>query len=154
MAPAVDTPIFWPIVVYFGAVLFVVGVMVGLSYVLGERHRENQTDFPFESGIKTTGDARGRLSAQFYLIAMLFVIFDLETMFIISWAVAFRELGWAGYIEILVFIVVLLVALVYLWRLGALDWGPATLRKRQELTEQEIRREQMLTEGKSAGDRV
>ena len=72
-----------------------------------------------------TGSARVRLSAKFYLLAMFFVIFDLETVFIFAWAVSAREVGWPGYLEILVFIGVLAVALVYLWRLGALDWETA-----------------------------
>jgi NADH-quinone oxidoreductase subunit A len=63
------------------------------------------------------------LTAKFYLVAMFFVIFDLEAVFVIAWALAARPLGWAGYIEILIFIGVLMAALVYLWRLGALDWG-------------------------------
>jgi NADH-quinone oxidoreductase subunit A len=64
-----------------------------------------------------------RLSAKFYLVAMFFVIFDLEAIFIFAWAVAGRALGWAGYWEILIFSGVLMAALIYLWRLGALDWG-------------------------------
>lgn len=104
--------------------------MLGLSYVLGERHKERETGDPYESGIKTTGSARLRFSAQFYLIAMFFVIFDLEAVFIIAWALGIRELGWAGYIEILIFIGILVAALVYLWRLGALDWGPKTRQRR------------------------
>jgi NADH-quinone oxidoreductase subunit A len=78
---------------------------------------------PYESGILPTGSARLRIDVKYYLVAMFFVIFDLETVFLFAWAVAFRELGWAGYIEALVFIVVLVVALVYLWKVGALDWG-------------------------------
>jgi NADH-quinone oxidoreductase subunit A len=64
------------------------------------------------------------LAAKFYLIAVFFVIFDVEAMFLFAWAIAFRELGWAGYIEAIIFIAVLGAALAYLWRLGALDWGP------------------------------
>jgi NADH-quinone oxidoreductase subunit A len=96
--------------------------MIGLSSLLGQRHRERDTGEIYESGIAVTGDARLRKSAHFYLVAMFFVIFDIETVFIVSWAVAWRELGWIGYIEIVIFIAVLLAALVYLWRIGALDW--------------------------------
>ena len=71
-----------------------------------------------------TGSARLRLRASYYLVAMLFVVFDLEAAFIYAWAVSVRQTGWAGYIEILVFVAVLAVGLVYLWRAGALDWGP------------------------------
>lgn len=129
MDPATNSSALWPLLVYFGAVLALVAAMLGLSYVLGERHQEPETDDPYESGILSTGTARLRLSAKFYLVAMFFVIFDLEAAFIIAWAIGVRELGWAGYIEILIFIGVLLAALVYLWRLGALDWGPRTLQE-------------------------
>lgn len=122
------TPI-WPFVVYVTAVFVLVGAMLALSYVLGERHKDHARNEPYESGIPTTGSARLRLSAKFYLVAMFFVIFDLEAVFIIAWAIGLMELGWAGYIEIAIFIGVLLAGLVYLWRLGALDWGPQTTRR-------------------------
>ncbi|MDQ2695696.1 MAG: NADH-quinone oxidoreductase subunit A [Pseudomonadota bacterium] len=103
--------------------------MLGLSYVLGQRHRQQATAEPFESGIVPLGYGRFRLSAKFYLVAVFFVIFDLEAVFVFAWAAAFREAGWAGYIEILIFIAILLAALAYLWRLGALDWGPQGRRR-------------------------
>jgi NADH-quinone oxidoreductase subunit A len=123
----------WPLVVYFLAVIFIAAAMIGLSYFLGQRHQERATGQPYESGIVSTGTARVRLSAQFYLIAMFFVIFDLETVFIFAWAVSAREAGWVGYVEVLVFIVFLMAALVYLWRLGALDWGTLPKRKARML---------------------
>jgi NADH-quinone oxidoreductase subunit A len=116
------------LVLYFVLVILVAAGMLGISYVLGERHKERATGEPYESGILATGSARIRLSAKFYMVAMFFVIFDLEAVFIFSWAIAWRELGWVGYAEVVVFIVILLAALVYLWRLGALDWG--TTRRR------------------------
>jgi NADH-quinone oxidoreductase subunit A len=128
-AAAVNTPI-WPLVVYFFAVLVVVGGMLGISALLGERHQDRETGEPFESGIKPTGDARIRFSARYYQVAMFFVIFDLESVFVISWAVGLLELGWLGYIEIVIFIFVLLVGLLYLWRIGALDWGTRTHRQK------------------------
>ena len=98
-ASATQATEIWPLVAYFFLVVtLVVGVMA-LSYIIGERHRSKATDEPFESGIVTVGLARLRLSAKFYLIAMFFVIFDVEAVFLFAWAVAFRELGWAGYIE-------------------------------------------------------
>ena len=118
----------WPFVVYGTAVFLLIAAMLGLSYALGERHKDHARNEPYESGIPATGSARLRLSAKFYLVAMFFVIFDLEAVFIIAWAIGLMELGWAGYIEIAMFVGVLLAALVYLWRLGALDWGPQTGR--------------------------
>jgi len=113
----------WPFVVYFGAVIALVLTMLGLSWLLGEQRVNAATNDAFESGVVSVGDAQGRISVDFYLIAIFFVIFDLETVFIFAWAIAFFELGWQGYFAILVFIVVLVVALVYEWRSGALDWG-------------------------------
>jgi NADH-quinone oxidoreductase subunit A len=130
-----ETTALWPLVVYFGAVLVVASAMIGLAYILGERHKDRATDQIYESGILTTGDARLRLNAQFYMVAMFFVIFDLETVFIVAWALGLKELGWLGYIEILIFIGILLAALVYLWRIGALDWGPKTQQKRRKMSE-------------------
>ena len=99
------TPL-WPLVAYFIAIVVMVAGMVLFSYVLGQRHRERATGTPYESGIVSTGSARLRFSAEYYLISMFFVIFDLETAFIFAWAVAAREpaLGWAGYVEMLIFI--------------------------------------------------
>ena len=116
----------WPLGVYFIAVVVLLAIMLFLSYVLGEKHKEQATDEVYESGVPIIGTARQRLTAKFYLVAMFFVIFDLETVFIIAWALTARALGWAGYIEILIFVGVLVAALVYLWRLGALNWGPRT----------------------------
>ncbi len=117
-----STPL-WPFFVYFFAACALAAAMIGLSYVLGQRHRDRATGEPYESGIASTGTAQVRFDVRYYLIAMFFVVFDLESIFIFAWAVAVRELGWAGYIEILVFIGILIAALIYLWRLGALDWG-------------------------------
>ena len=98
--------------------------MIGLSYLLGERHHERKTDEPYESGIPPTGDARLRFSSSFYLIAMFFVIFDLDAAFIMLWAVSFRELGLPGYIGIVIFVAILMILLVYELSIGALDFGP------------------------------
>jgi NADH-quinone oxidoreductase subunit A len=113
----------WTLAVYFFMTLAVVSSMLLLSSVLGQRHHDRATGSPYECGILSEGSSRIRLSAKFYLVAMFFVIFDLEAVFILSWAVSGRELGWSGYYEILIFVLVLLAALLYLWRLGALDWG-------------------------------
>ncbi len=116
--------VFWPFLIYAAAVLVLVGIMIGLSWVLGERHKEKMTDEPYESGIPPTGNARLRFSSHFYLIAIFFVIFDLDAVFIMSWAVSFRELGVPGYLGILVFIGILIVVLVYEIGIKALDFGP------------------------------
>ena len=118
----------WPLAVYAVIVGMLVVAMLGLSYVLGQRHQDRATGSPYESGILSEGSARVRFPVKFYLIAMFFVIFDLETVFIFAWAIAVRETGWAGYAEVLLFIMLLLATLAYLWRVGALDW-------RQQITQ-------------------
>jgi NADH-quinone oxidoreductase subunit A len=120
----------WPLISYAGLVVVVTSIMLG-SYVLGQRHKGLGVDTPYESGILPEGSARVRLSADFYLIAMFFVVFDLEAVFLFAWAVAAREAGWAGYWEATIFTGALLVALVYLWRIGALEWAPSANRKEQ-----------------------
>jgi NADH-quinone oxidoreductase subunit A len=119
----------WGLGVYTAVVLGLVTVMIGLSFVLGQRHHDRSTDSPYESGILSEGSARVRLSAKFYLVAMFFVIFDLEAIFIFAWAVAVRETGWTGYVEVFIFITVLLVALAYLWRVGALEWSSGRFKR-------------------------
>lgn len=119
----------WPLIVYFAAVLLIVAVMLGLSHVLGERHREPSTGSQYESGIVSEGSAHARLSVKFFLVAVFFVVFDLETVFLYLWAVAGRDLGWPGYVEALIFAGILLAALIYLLRTGALDWYRTTSEK-------------------------
>jgi NADH-quinone oxidoreductase subunit A len=112
----------WPLGVYFLGVLVIVAGMLGLSYFFGQRHTDRTTGDPFESGVVPTGSTPARFNAKFYLNAVFFVIFDLESMFIFAWALTLREAGWAGYTAILIFIAVLVVTLIYLWRAGALEW--------------------------------
>lgn len=121
----------WPFFVFLGAALVVLAGMLVISYALGERHVEPATREPYESGILPTGTARIRFDVRFYLVAMFFVIFDLEAVFIFLWAVALRQAGWTGYIDIAVFIAILVAALAYLWRLGALEWGTVAQGKRR-----------------------
>jgi NADH-quinone oxidoreductase subunit A len=113
----------WPLVVYFVLVIFLVTLTLVVSYLLGQRHSEPATGEPYEGGIVSEGSARVRLSVRYYLIAMFFVVFDLEAVFLFAWAGAIRELGWTGYCEVLLFVGVLVAALLYLWKTGALDWS-------------------------------
>lgn len=115
----------WPFLVYAGGVVLLIVIMLTASYFLGERHKETATDTVFESGIKPTGNARLMFPIHFYILAMFFVIFDLEVVFIVAWAINAKALGWAGYITIATFIGSLLAILIYVWRIGALDFGPS-----------------------------
>lgn len=120
----------WHIAVYFGFVLVLVAATLVVSYLLGPHHSESATGEPYEGGIVSEGSARVRFSARYYLVAMFFVVFDLEAVFLFAWAAAARELGWPGYCEVVLFVAVLLLALLYLWKIGALDWAREQRRSR------------------------
>ena len=114
----------WPFLLYAALVVLLLSAILTLSYFIGQRHKDRATDEPYEGGIIQAGSARLRFSAQFYLVAMLFVIFDVEAVFIFLWALGFYELGWPGYIGVAIFIGQLVVVLIYEWGIGALDVGP------------------------------
>lgn len=124
---------YWPFLFYTVMVFGLVGGMILVSSLIGGRHRERVTGDAYESGVPPTGSARLRLSIKFFLIAILFVIFDLELAFIFAWAISIHELGWPGFRGVLVFIFILSAALVYEWRMGSLDWTQkAAARRLQE----------------------
>lgn len=118
----------WPLGLYAAVVVVLVTAMLVLSWLLGQRHVERGTNHPYESGAASTGGARLRLTVGFYPVAVAFVVFDLEAVFLFGWAIAARDLGWAGYVEAMVFIGVLVCALVYLWRRHTLEWGHGARR--------------------------
>jgi NADH-quinone oxidoreductase subunit A len=101
---------------------FALGSVV-MSSLLGPRHPTPEKSAPYECGMPPVGDARERQSVKFYLIAMIFLLFDIEVAFVYPWAMALRDLGWAGFVQVLLFMVLLLAGYVYVWRKGALDWG-------------------------------
>lgn len=109
---------------YVGACFLLVILLLSLSRFLGRRTRSPAKDEPFEGGIRPSGPARVGARVPYYLVAVLFLVFDLEAVFIVSFALSFDALGLAGFVQIAFFIGVLLVALWYLLRAGALDWGP------------------------------
>jgi NADH-quinone oxidoreductase subunit A len=122
----------WPFLVFAVLAIVLAAAMIAVAAPLGQRHRDLTTDTRYESGLPAAGSLPRRFSIEFYEIAVFFVVFDLEAVFIFAWAVALRPAGWRGYLEALTFIVVLLAGLVYLWRLGALDWGTSSrLRRRR-----------------------
>lgn len=124
----IESPL-WPLVIYFLAVISLTMIILGLSSLVGQRTpMKRATVEPFESGVVSIGSAQVPVSAEFYLVAIFFVIFDLETVFIFAWAIAFYELGLFGYIAISVFVLILVIALAYEWKSGALEWGVKTRR--------------------------
>ena len=114
----------WAFAVYVIGAICICLTMIGLAALLGGRAYGRAKNRPFESGIDSVGNARLRFSAKFYLVAMFFVIFDVEALYLFAWSVSVRESGWVGFIEATIFITLLLVGLLYLWRIGALDWAP------------------------------
>ena len=100
------------------------GLMIGLSLLLGPKNPTPEKLAPYECGMPAVGNARERHSVKFYLVAMIFLLFDIEVAFLYPWAMALRDLGWAGYWQIVTFFLILLVGFVYVWRKGVLDWGP------------------------------
>lgn len=122
----------WSFGVYLWVIAWVCVLMLTFSWLLGGRAWGRAKTEAFESGIVSVGSARLRFSAKFYLVAMFFVIFDVEALFLYAWAIALRESGWAGFVEATIFIMVLLIGLIYLWRVGALDWAPGARRPEVE----------------------
>jgi NADH-quinone oxidoreductase subunit A len=118
--------------VYLGVVILLIGLLMLVTHLSGERHFQRGTGMPYESGVPPTGSARLRFGADFYLVAMFFVIFDISAVFLFAWAVAARELGWSGYAAAMIFMVETVAGLAYLWRAGAFDWGRRRLRAHRE----------------------
>jgi NADH-quinone oxidoreductase subunit A len=109
------------IMVALGAGFGLVSIL--LSSVLGPRKPTPEKSAPYECGMPPVGDARERQSVKFYLVAMIFLLFDIEVAFLYPWAMALRDLGWPGFVQVVLFLLLLLAGYVYVWRKGALDWG-------------------------------
>ncbi len=138
MTPLSNADLFAPgepgvfsLAIFTAIVLALIGLLLFISAWLGERRRSPDKQRPYESGIIPTGSARLRYPVPFYLVAIFFLIFDVEGAYIFSWAVAVDDLGWAGWMQMTFFIVVLLAGLVYIWRRGGLDWGPTAQKRRR-----------------------
>ena len=120
-----DYPYIWNYIPLALQVLFALGIacgMVGVSFLIGKHKNSRTKSGAYECGMDPIGDARGRFSVRFYLVAMLFILFDIEIVFLYPLAAILHELSWFGFFEFLTFLVILLVAYVYIWRKGALEW--------------------------------
>jgi len=112
-----------PLLMHFGIATALAAAIVILSWLIGQ-HKPNRAKMsPYECGVQPIGDARGRFSVKFYLVAMLFILFDVEAVFLYPWAVILRELKMFGFWEMMVYIAIVLVGLFYVWKKGVLDWG-------------------------------
>lgn len=120
----------FPLVLYSAIVIVLIVALTAVSHLLGQRRKDHATEEVYESGVLSVGSAQLKISVPFYLTAILFIIFDLEAVFLFAWAISIRETGWLGYAEVFIFIAILIAGLVYLWRSGALEWR--TQRQRDD----------------------
>jgi len=122
---------YFPVLVQALLAMALAAGLLTVSYLLGKRVRNRVKDMPYESGMVPTGDARHRFSVKFYLVAMLFILFDIEAIFLYPWAVVYRELKMFAFVEMLVFVVLILAGFFYIWKKGALDWSPDSTADRK-----------------------
>lgn len=120
------------LVLYVGIAVFLIGLLMLLAWGLGQRTSSVTKQEPYESGIFPTGQAKLSTPVPFYLVAIFFIVFDIEMIFVVSWAIAYDRLGWAGFAQVTFFILILFVGLIHLWKTGGLDWGPHPDRKRNQ----------------------
>jgi NADH-quinone oxidoreductase subunit A len=111
-----------PILIYMVLAVGLVALIVVMSEVLGTKRHTPLKDLPYECGMEPIGDARHRYAVRFYVIAMFFIVFDIEAIFFYPWGVVFKPLGWFGFVEMFVFVAILVVGLIYVWGKGALEW--------------------------------
>ena len=121
--PETYTERYFPVLLQFGIAFVVASLLATLSYLIGKRVKNRVKDMPYECGIAPTGSARERFSVKFYLVAMLFILFDIEAIFLYPWAVVYRELKMFAFVEMLIFIVLVFAGYFYIWKKGALDWS-------------------------------
>jgi NADH-quinone oxidoreductase subunit A len=121
----------WPIAAYFLILAVMLVFMMLLSHFMGPKTKSRAKNTPYESGIISVSDNKTRFTSHFFLYAIFFVIFDLETIYLFAWVIAFEDVGWMGFIEASIFIFVLLAALIYIWRIGALSLKKRHLPIRQ-----------------------
>ena len=119
---------YFPILIQVLVAALIGAGLIGASFALGKRARSPLKDTPYESGMAPVGSARERFSVKFYLVGMIFILFDIEAVFLFPWVVVFRELKLFGLAEMFVFIVLVLVGFFYVYKKGALEWGPETKR--------------------------
>ena len=123
--------LYFPIVVQVVIAAVLAAALIAISYIFGKKVRNRVKDTPYESGMVPTGDARQRFSVKFYLVAMLFILFDIEAIFLYPWVVVYRELKMVAFVEMLIFVVLILSGFLYIWKKGALDWSGSDLSRKR-----------------------
>ena len=129
--PESYTDLYFPVLVQALVAMALAAGLLTASFMLGKRVRNRIKDMPYESGITPTGDARHRFSVKFYLVAMLFILFDIEAIFLYPWVVVYRELKMFAFVEMLVFVIMTLSGFFYIWKKGALDWAEPDRSRRK-----------------------
>ncbi|MGA7234826.1 MAG: NADH-quinone oxidoreductase subunit A [Bryobacteraceae bacterium] len=123
--------LYFPIVVQVVIAAVLAAALIAISYIFGKRVRNRVKDMPYESGMVPTGDARQRFSVKFYLVGMLFILFDIEAIFLYPWVVVYRELKMFAFVEMLIFVVLILSGFLYIWKKGALDWSGSDMSRKR-----------------------
>jgi len=126
------TELYFPVLVQGLLAMALAAGLLTVSYLLGKRVRNRVKDMPYESGIVPTCDARQRFSVKFYLVGMLFILFDIEAIFLYPWVVVYRELKMFAFVEMLIFVALILSGFFYIWKKGALDWSGADQSSRKQ----------------------
>jgi NADH-quinone oxidoreductase subunit A len=129
--PETYTELYFPVLVQAIIAMGLAAGLLTVSFLLGKKVRNAVKDMPYESGITPTGDARRRFSVKFYLVAMLFILFDIEAIFLYPWVVIYRELKMVAFVEMVTFVVLILSGFFYIWKKGALDWSMAGPERRR-----------------------
>jgi NADH-quinone oxidoreductase subunit A len=122
-----------PLLLHILAAAVVASAIVTLSWIIGKRRPTRAKLSPYECGMIPVGDARERFSVKFYLVAMLFILFDVEAVFLYPWAVILRDLKMFGFWEMMVYIAIVLVGYFYVWKKGVLDWNRSSLLRRGQI---------------------
>lgn len=121
--PTTYAETWFPVLIQIIIALGVASAMIGFSAILGRRVKDSVKSSPYESGVQPVGNARERFSVKFYLVAMVFILFDIEAIFLYPWAVVYRQLKLFAFFEMLLFIVLVLCGFYYIWKKGVLNWS-------------------------------
>src|SRR6201994_2281006 len=115
--------IWFPVLLQTVLAMVIAAALVTLSFAIGRRLKNKVKDMPYECGIAPTGDAQHRFSVKFYLVAMIFILFDIEAIFLYPWAVVYKDLKMFAFLEMLVFVILILAGFFFIWKKGVLDWA-------------------------------
>jgi NADH-quinone oxidoreductase subunit A len=119
-----STPEIWfPVLLQSALAMIIASALVTLSYVIGHKVKNRVKDMPYECGIAPTGDAQQSFSVKFYLVAMLFILFDIEAIFLYPWAVVYKQLKMFAFFEMLTFVILIMAGFFFIWKKGVLDWA-------------------------------